>query len=75
MGNQDAIRREIAASQLHTIQEEIDSDFGTAISEDIRNGGDQSSLPEQQETNIDGEMLENAELGGAKRSSFKIPKG
>ena len=43
----------------------VGEDSGAAISGDLGNGGDQSSLPEQQETNIEAGMLENVEPGGA----------
>ena len=63
--NQELIRQDSVESQLHTIQEGgIGNDFGTAISEDLRNGGDQSALLEPQETNIEAETLENVEPGG-----------
>ena len=63
-GNQELIRREIVGSQLHTIQEERVNDFGTAISGDLGNSGDQSSLLEQQETDIGEKVLRGVELGG-----------
>ena len=39
----------------------VGNDFGTVISEGLRNGVDQSSLLEQKETDIEGEMLGNVE--------------
>ena len=56
---QELIREESVGSQLPTIREDGEIDFGAAISE---NGGDPSSLPEQQEADIGKEMLGNVEL-------------
>ena len=51
--NQELVRREIVGIQLPTIQaEEGENDFGTAISGDLGNSGDQSSLLGQQKTDI-----------------------
>ena len=61
--NQELIRQESVGVQLHTIQE-IENDFGTAISGGLGNGGGQSSPLEQQETDIARELLVNVEPGG-----------
>ena len=50
-------------------------DSGSAISDDLCNCGDQSSLLEQQEANIDEKVLGDVELGGVERSSLAILKG
>ena len=51
---QELIRRERIGGKLHTTQEEARaSDFGATISGDLGNSGNQSSLLEQQETDID----------------------
>ena len=39
LGNQELIRQESVGSQLHTIQEEREIDFGTVISGDLGNSG------------------------------------
>ena len=45
--NAEARRRERVGNQLPSIEEEIENDFGAAISRDFGNGGGRSSLPEQ----------------------------
>ena len=57
-------RRESFGSQLPTIQEGIENDFGTVIFRDFGNGGGESTLPEQQDTSNDEKLLWNVELGG-----------
>ena len=37
--NKEIERKEDIVNQLHTIQEEIENDFGTAFSGNLRNGG------------------------------------
>ena len=57
-------RRGNVEIHLPAIKEEGGGDFGAAFSGDLGNGGDQSSIPEQQDAI--NEMLENVELGGAR---------
>ena len=60
--NKEIDRQEGVECQLHTIQEEGENDFGAGFSENLGNGGDQSSIPEQQEAG--NETVENVGLVG-----------
>ena len=46
------------------LEEENGNASGSVISNDFGNGGDQSTLPEQHETNAEEKALWNVELGG-----------
>ena len=65
--NEETRRKESVGNQLPTTQEdeeaeeeEIANGSATSISRDFGNGGDQSTLPEQQENNTDEKVLRNA---------------
>ena len=60
-------RRQSVGNQLPKIPEEEEgkgNDFGTAISKDFGNGGEQSTLPEHQDTVTDAKELGDVDLGG-----------
>ena len=56
-------------------EEEIGNDFGSVISGDFGNGGDQITLPEQQETNTDEKALGDVEMGGRSDRRRRFRKG